>query len=59
MATFDFLFLIASVPMPELQRNFHGEETGQVILCRTHSTCSSPETHPPMLQSTALQEMSY
>lgn len=54
-----FLFLNAVVLMPELQRNFRGEETGQVILCRTRSTFTSLEMYPSVLQSTTLQEMSY
>lgn len=55
----DFIFFNAGVLMPELQRNFNGEETGQVISCRTSSTFICPEMYPSVAQSTALQEISY
>lgn len=59
MAVTDFLFLNAGVLMPELQGNFHGEETEKVILCRICSTFISLEMYPSILQSTALQDISY
>lgn len=58
MTVTDFLFLNAGVLMPELQRNFHGEETGQFISCRMRSTFTSLEMYPSVLQPTALQEVS-
>lgn len=59
MSVIDFLFLNAGVLMPELPRNVHGEERGQVTLPRTCSTFTSLEMYPSALQSTTLQDISH